>query len=159
MPGDVEVQNASTTMSDDKEAMQHTGSDRWHGEEVHRRDGFPVISKKGEPPLRRFGISRGTPHPTGDRSPRDIKTEHEKFTMDAWRAPRRILNNHPEDQLSNLLRRLSSPSLCPRSGDQTPVQAETGSVPPDHRFRVDHDKRLFPPGPEPSRQDPKKLIE
>jgi hypothetical protein len=32
-------------------------------------------------------------------------------------------------------------------------------MPLDHRFRVDHDKRLFPPGPEPPRHDPEQLIE
>ena len=29
----------------------------------------------------------------------------------------------------------------------------------DHRLRVDHDKYLFPLGPEPSRQNPEELIE
>ena len=32
-------------------------------------------------------------------------------------------------------------------------------MPLDHRFRVDHDERLFPPGPEPLRQDAEQLIE
>ena len=32
-------------------------------------------------------------------------------------------------------------------------------MPADHRFRGDHDKRLFPSGPEPSRQHPEQLVE
>src|SRR6266446_3966333 len=78
MLGDVEVQNASTTMSDDKEAIEHTESNRRHGEEVHRRDGFPVISNKGEPAFGWLRVSRRSFHPPGNRSFRDIEKEHEK---------------------------------------------------------------------------------
>ena len=109
MLGDVEVQNASTTMSDDKEAIEHTESNRRHGEEVHRRDGFPVISKKGEPAFGWLRVSRRSFHPPGNRSFRDIETEHEKFAVDARRSPGRILGSHPEDQLTNFLRSWSSP--------------------------------------------------
>ncbi len=63
MPGDVEVQNAATTMSNDKEAIEHTKSDRWPSEEVHRHDGFPVISKKREPALDCLRFSRRSFHP------------------------------------------------------------------------------------------------
>jgi hypothetical protein len=51
MPGDVEVQNASPTMGEDKEAVEHAKSDRRNREEIHRGDSFPVISKKGQPAL------------------------------------------------------------------------------------------------------------
>ena len=109
MLGDVEVQNASTTMSDDKEAIEHTERNRWYGEEIHRRDGFPMISKKGEPAFGWLRVSRRSFHSPGNRSFRDIETEHEKFAVDARRSPRRILGNHPEDQLTNFLRSWSSP--------------------------------------------------
>ncbi len=109
MLGDVEVQNASTTMSDDKEAIEHTESNRRHGEEVHRRDGFPVFSNKGEPAFGWLRVSRRSFHPPGNRSFRDIETEHEKFAVDARPSPGRILGNHPEDQLTNFLRSWSSP--------------------------------------------------
>src|ERR1700686_1728513 len=109
MLGDVEVQNASTTMSDDKEAIEHAESNRWHGEEVHRRDAFPVISRKGEPLFGWFRVSRCSFHPARNRSFRDIETKHEKLAVDARRAPGRILGNNPEDQLTNFLRSWSSP--------------------------------------------------
>jgi len=51
MPGDVEVQNASTIMADDKEAVEHPERDRWNGKEIHGGDGFPVITKKGKPAI------------------------------------------------------------------------------------------------------------
>jgi hypothetical protein len=55
--------------------------------------------------------------------------------VDARRAPRWVLSNHPEDQLSNLLRCLFSPSLRPDFRNQLPIQAESGPVPPADRFR------------------------
>ena len=51
MSGDVEVQNAPTIMADDKEAVEHPKRDRRNGKEIHGRDGFPVITKKGKPAL------------------------------------------------------------------------------------------------------------
>jgi hypothetical protein len=48
MLGDVEVQDASTAVADDEEAV-HAERDRWHGEEVHGRNRFPMVSKVGEP--------------------------------------------------------------------------------------------------------------
>ncbi|HVH61325.1 MAG TPA: hypothetical protein VM709_13380 [Candidatus Sulfotelmatobacter sp.] len=53
---------------------------------IHSGNGFPVISKKREPPLAGLGISGSPFHPAGDRSFRNIKTQHEKFTMDARRS-------------------------------------------------------------------------
>ena len=43
MPGDIEMQDAPTTVADDEEAVEHPESDRWDREEVHRGDGFPVV--------------------------------------------------------------------------------------------------------------------
>jgi len=59
-------------------------------------------------------------------------------------SPSWILNNHPEDQFPNFLRRLSSPHLRPGPGDQSPVQAEAGPVPPDYSLGCNRDQRLFP---------------
>ena len=88
MPRYVEVQNAPTIVADDEEAVEHTESDRRHGEEIHRGYSFPVVSKKSEPLLGWLRISRSPFHPAGDRSFGNIKTQHEKFTMDARRSPR-----------------------------------------------------------------------
>ena len=48
MSCDVEVQDLSTIMTDHEEAIQQAECDGWDREEVHRRDGFPVITKKSE---------------------------------------------------------------------------------------------------------------
>src|SRR5579864_6522535 len=106
MLGDVEVQNASTAMTDDKEAIEHTESNRWYGEEIHRRDGFPVIAKKDDPPLSWLWISRCAFHPAGDRSLAYIESQHQKFSVDARCTPSRILGHYSEDQLTHMLRSL-----------------------------------------------------
>ena len=59
-------------------------------------------------------------------------------------SPSRILNNHPEDQFPNFLRRLPSPNLRPAAGDQPPGQAEAGSMPLDYSPGCSHDQRWFP---------------
>jgi hypothetical protein len=51
MPGDVEVQNASAIMANDEKAVEHAEPDRGNRKEIHRGDGFAVVSKQGEPPL------------------------------------------------------------------------------------------------------------
>jgi hypothetical protein len=156
---DIEVQDAPTIVTDDKKAIQHAEGDRRNSEEVHRGNRFPVIAEKGKPAPGWLRISRCPFHPTRDRSLRDIKTEHEKFAMNAWRSPRGVLNNHPENQLPNFLRRLSSPDGPPDSGDQLPVQTESAPVPPHHGFGRDSNEGLLPSGPESADGDPEELVE
>src|ERR1700694_4793034 len=65
---DIEMQDAPTIVADDEEAAEHTERNRWHDEEVHGRNRFPMVSKEGEPTLGRLRISRRSFHSTGDRS-------------------------------------------------------------------------------------------
>src|SRR6266481_435384 len=90
---------------------------------------------------------------------RDSKAEHEKLAMDAWRSPLWVLNDHPENQFLNLLRRLSSPDRPPDLGDQLPVQTESAPVPTHHRFGRDHNEGLLPSGPKSTNGDPEELVE
>jgi hypothetical protein len=153
MPRYVEVQNAPTIVADDEEAVEHTESDRRHGEEIHRGNGFPVVSKKSEPSLGRLRISE--PVSSSGRSFfRNIKTQHEKFTMDARRSPRRILDDHLDDQLPKLLRGLSSPNWIPDFGDHPPIPMKTSPVPADDRFGCDDDEGVFPSRPRSTDTDP-----
>jgi hypothetical protein len=144
MPCDVEVHDPPTIMADDEEAIEHAECDRWHCEEVHRSNGFPMVAQKRNPALGWFGISRYPAHPAGDRALRDIKAEHEEFTMDAWRSPGWILANHPEDQVSNLFGDSLPAEHAACSGDSPPVQGKPSSVPSHDCFRVHDDESLFP---------------
>src|SRR6266852_3437046 len=156
---DIEMQDAPTIVTDDEKAIEHAEGDRRNSEEVHRGNRFPVITEKGKPALRRLRISRCPFHPTRDRSLRDIKTEHEKLAMDAWRSPRWVLNDHPENQFLNFHRRLSSPNGPPDLGDQLPVQTESAPVPTHHGFGRDRNEGLLPSGPEATNGDPEELVE
>jgi hypothetical protein len=55
----IEVQDTAAIMADDKATLEHAECDRWHGEEVHRRNRFPVILKKCAPRRypRRCGVA------------------------------------------------------------------------------------------------------
>src|SRR5258707_13961527 len=159
MPCDIEVQDATTIVTDDEKAIERDEGDRRNSEEVHRGNRFPLIMEKGKPALGRLRISRCPFHPTRDRSLRDIKTEHEKLAMDAWRSPRWVLNDHPENQFLNLLRRLFSSGGPPELGDQLPVQTESAPVPTHHGFRRDRNEGLLPSGPESADDDPEELVE
>jgi len=156
---DIEVQDAPTIVTDDEKAIEHAEGDRRNSEEVHRGNRFPVIAEKGKPALGRLRISRCPFHPTRDRSLRDIKTEHEKLAMNAWRSPRWVLNNHPENQFSNFVRCLSSPDGPPDFGDQLPVQTESSFVPTHHGFGRDRNEGLLPSGPESADGDPEEFVE
>ena len=60
----------------DKEAVEHGKGNRGNGEEIHRGNGLPVITKKGEPALTRVRVSGGSFHPAGNRSFGNIKAKH-----------------------------------------------------------------------------------
>jgi hypothetical protein len=156
---DIEVQDAPAIVTDDEKAIERAEGNRRNREEVHRGNRFAVITEKGKPAPRRLRITRCAFHPTRDRSLRDIKTEHEKLAMDAWRSPRWVLNDHPEDQFPNLLRLRSSPDGPPDLRDQLPVQTESAPVPTHHGFGRDRIKGLLPSGPESTDGDPKQLVE
>jgi hypothetical protein len=144
MPGDVDVQDAPPIMADDEKAVEHAERNRWHGEEVHRGNRFPMVSKEGEPTFGRVRISRRSAHPARDRSLGEIKTEHEKFPVYPGRSPGWILGNYPEDQISNLPRNSSPACWFSDPGDQAPVETEACPMPTDHSFRPDNDESFFP---------------
>src|SRR5271156_2811944 len=90
---------------------------RWHREEIHGRNRFPMVAKEGQPALGPVRSSRRPLHPTGDGSLGKIQTEHAQFSVDARRSPGWVLGTHPENQFPNLLRRLFPSTLPPDSGN------------------------------------------
>ncbi len=73
---DVEMQDTPAIVADDKETVEDAERDRGHGEEVHRRNRFPVILKKRAPTFGWPGIPRRPLHPAGDGSLGDVKAQH-----------------------------------------------------------------------------------
>src|ERR1700704_168364 len=157
MLSDIEVENLTTIVTDHEKPVERAKPEGWNGEEVHRRDGFSVIPQKGEPTSSSLWVSWRSFHPAGDGSLGNSESQHEKLPVNARRAPRRIFGHHSEDQFPHFLRSLSSSDRPAHFGNQLPVQSEASPMPSDHRFRSDHDKRLFPSEPEPSRQYPEQL--
>ena len=73
VPCDVDVQDPSTGVVDDEEAVEYAEGDRWNREEVHCGDGFPVVAQKRKPALGWFKISGRTTQPAGNGSLRTSK--------------------------------------------------------------------------------------
>jgi hypothetical protein len=156
---DINVQDAPPIMTDDEEAVEHAERNRWHREEIHGGNRFPMVAKKGQPALGLVGISRRSLHPTRDGSLGKFKTEHAEFPMDPRRSPAGVLNDHPKDQFPNLLRCWSSSDLPPDSGDQSPVHSKTSPVPTDYGFGCDDEEGVLPIRPDSPGDYPEELIE
>src|SRR5216684_2136490 len=65
---DVNLQDAPPLMTHDEEAVEHAERNRWHSEEIHGRNCFPMVSKEGQPALALLRVSRRSFHPTRDGS-------------------------------------------------------------------------------------------
>ena len=140
----IAVQNTSPIMADDEEAVEHGEGDRGNREEIHRGDGFPMVTQKSEPTLGWVWIPGGSFHPAGNGSFGNVETEHEKFSVDAGSSPARVLGHHLEDEIPNLSRYLSSTDGLPGLRNHPPVPTEPGAVPTDHGFGRDDEECLFP---------------
>src|SRR5260370_26104802 len=99
MGGDVEMDDPSSIVSQNQEHVQDLKPDRRHREEVDRHHCLDVILQEGPPRLRRR-------LPTAydvlaDAGLADIDAEFEQFSVDAGRAPERILAAHLSNQLAD----------------------------------------------------------
>jgi hypothetical protein len=65
MAGDIDVQDLPPVVTDHEEAVEQPKCDSWKGEEIHCGDSFRVIPQERNLALRRFGISRCSPHQRG----------------------------------------------------------------------------------------------
>jgi len=158
MTRDVEVEDTPTVVTDEEEAVQETEGDRGHREQVHGSNGFPVIAKKSEPTPCGLRVSWRLPHPARDRSLGHVKPKHYQFAVNARRTPSRILGDYLKDQVPDLPGQRLPPHSPPRSGDQTPAQAEAGAMPMQHGLGCNHHQSILPPRPKPTREYPEKLV-
>ena len=159
MSCDVEMQHTPSAVADHEKAVEHTEGDGRHGEEVHGGDSFAMITQKGAPAPSQLGVSRGSVHPAGDGSFRDIEAWHQEFSVDARGAPSRILSRYPKDEIADFCRNPSSANHLVGLGNRAPVERESKSVPTHNGIRAHDNESPFPSGPEPSCQNPEELIE
>jgi hypothetical protein len=138
------VQDTPAIMANDEEAVEHGEGDRGNREEIHRGNGFPMVTEKSEPTLGWVWISRGSFHPAGNGSFGNVKTEHEKFSVDAGSSPAGVLGHHLEDEIPNLFRCLSSTDGLSDLRNHSPVPTESRTVPTDNGFGRDDEECLSP---------------
>ena len=87
-----------------------------------------------------LGGPRRFDHVLGYARLRNLKPELEQFAVDAWRAPKRILDAHPPDQRAQIRLDLRPPSLWARL--PTPVAAKAGPMPTKERLGPDDRENL-----------------
>jgi hypothetical protein len=107
-----------------------------------------MVVQKREPTLGWLRTSRRSFDPAGDRSLSNIKTQHEELAVDPRRSPGRVLSDHPEDQIPNLLGNSPPPCWLSDPGDQTPVETKACPMPSNHCLRLNYNQSFFPAGPE-----------
>jgi hypothetical protein len=90
MLGYIAMKDAPLVMRNHKKAVEHTECGRWHGEEIHGRDGFTMIAQKSCPSLSRLRNPRRFPHPAQHCALRNLEAQHLQFAVDA----RHALGNH-----------------------------------------------------------------
>src|ERR1700732_1895156 len=71
-------------------------------------------------------------HPIRDARLRDLKPQLEQFAVNAWRAPKWVLDTHPPDQRAQL--RLDWRPPSPSTRFPTPVATKAGPVPTHERL-------------------------
>jgi len=103
-----------------------------------------MVTEKSEPTLGWVWISGGSFHSAGNGSFGNVKTEHEKFSVDARSSQLGFSAIILEDEIPNLFRCLSSTDGFPGLRNHPPVPTEPGAVPTDHGFGRDDEEYLFP---------------
>src|ERR1700704_4056559 len=122
MRGHAQPQNLTAGMPQDQKSIQQPERDRGDHEQIHRRDAVRVISKKRLPSLGwRTPSSR---HVLGNGGLPDIDAELEQFAMNPRCTPKRVLNTHVSNELTNLQRSLWSATA--RSRFPPPTGSESG---------------------------------
>jgi hypothetical protein len=76
---DVETQNLSPVMADDKEAVQNAEGEDRYCEEVHRSDCLTMIPEERKPAFDGIRISRDLPKPSRDSGFRQMEAQLEQF--------------------------------------------------------------------------------
>ena len=142
MTGDVEVQDPSTRMLDDEEAVKQTERHCRHSEEVERNDHLAMVLKKREPALAWITAASNSSKITGHAPFRDDQAELLKFSVDLGGSPVRVLFRQPLDQDTDLGRDLWSTATRP--GSPTPVETKPGAVPADDGLRLHDDEDVCP---------------
>jgi hypothetical protein len=158
MFGHIEVKDASTIVSNDKEGVKHAKGERRDGEEVHRCNCFTMIAQKHRPLFCRLKVPAPFLHPTQHRTLRKIEARHFQLTMNPRCTPSQVLGNHSEDQFAQFPVHAFSSCLGPMPREPRPVQLEPRSMPTNDSLWLDNDQRLLPSTPKPPQDCPEQSV-
>jgi hypothetical protein len=156
--GHITLKDAPPVVRDDEEAVENAEDERWHGEEVHRGDGFAMIAQKRRPSFCWLGIPRSLSHPAQHSSLRNIEAEHLQFSVDAWRAPGWVFGDHSEDEVAQFLADASSSSAVAMAREPRPIQLEPCPMPANDGLRLNKDQCPLPSRPKPLQDHPKDFV-
>jgi hypothetical protein len=87
---DVDPDELSPVEPDDDEGIEQIEANGRDNQQIHGRNVRRVVAQEGLPSL--AGWLLPFDHVLGNARLRDLKPELEQFAMDAWRAPKRILD-------------------------------------------------------------------
>ena len=109
----IEVENTPPAVFDDEEAVKCLEGQRGNGEEVERGDNLTMVAQERQPLLRFARIVRSLEafKVARDRWFGNFEPELEQFTVDARRAPSRIVGLHASDQFADFFGHLRSAPL------------------------------------------------
>src|SRR5450631_3900888 len=130
---DADPREVPTIEPHDNEGIEQIETNVRDNKQVHGGNVWSMITQEGSPSL--TGRPPAFDHVLGDARLRDLKPELEQFAVDAWRAPKRVLNTHPPDQYAELRLDLRPPS--PRTRPPTPVATKAGTMPLHEGLRTD----------------------
>jgi len=102
MLSDVEMNNLSPVMANNKEAVQQVEGDRRESEKIHGGNHFAMIAKKGLPVPGKSWILGRSLHPAGDASLGYIEAQQEELAVNPGSSPGRIVGHHLEDEIPDL---------------------------------------------------------
>src|SRR3974390_2778618 len=135
---DVDPDEVSAVEPDNDEGVQQVKTEGWNNEQVYGGSVWSMITQEGPPSL--AGWPPSLDHVLGDARLRDLKPQLEQLAVDAWRAPKRVLDTHPPDQRAqpHLAWRPPAPSMR----FPTPIAAKSGPVPTHKRLGLDDCENL-----------------
>ena len=87
----------------------------------------------------------------------DNGAEFHELPVNPWGAPARVLLRHAPNQNTDLIGDLRPAAA--RAGSPTPVETETGAVPPDDRLGLHDDEDVRPTGPKAAEGRPEESVQ
>jgi hypothetical protein len=160
MRRDIEVENLTSVMLDDKEAVEHAERYRRNRKKVERGHHLAMVVEECQPTLRLRDVKTMLQplQIARHRGFRNLESELQEFAVDARRPPRWVFAFQATDQLPNLFPNLGpTAALSPRP--PSPEQAEPTAMPRHHSIRVHHHQGAGPSGPQTAERNPEQSVE